>query len=188
MAFRGSITRRLISLSTLRSGGYPLATQDSLPAAGPAPPDGIGYPQDSQRKVSSLWLFSFPELLGAMGGSSRALLGGVVGGVGDERVLNAVAADLGLHDDVAFAHLVLPVKDRDQDLAGRAAYPVGTSGEAFDDPRLILGRLLPRALWGRWGLLTFPGCQKGWGASRRLLPQEEKGRALRLMAVRQTRL
>src|SRR5271157_5010807 len=71
MAFRGSITRRLISLSTLRSGGYPLATQDSLPAAGPALPDGIGYPQDSQRKVSSLWLFSFPELLGAMGGPFR---------------------------------------------------------------------------------------------------------------------
>src|SRR5271157_1692005 len=72
MAFRGSITRRLISLSTLRSGGYPLATQDSLPAAGPALPDGIGYPQDSQRKVSSLWLFSFPELLGAMGGPFRS--------------------------------------------------------------------------------------------------------------------
>ena len=33
------------SLSTLRSAGYPNTTQDSLPAAGQALPDGIGYPQ-----------------------------------------------------------------------------------------------------------------------------------------------
>src|SRR5271165_6561742 len=68
MAFRGSIPRRWIWLSTLRSGGCPLATQDSLPAAGPARPDGIGYPQDSRRRVSRLRLCSFLELLGAMGG------------------------------------------------------------------------------------------------------------------------
>jgi len=52
----------LISLSTLRRGGHPPTTQDSLPAAGPALPDGIGYPQGSLRKVSSLWLSSSPEL------------------------------------------------------------------------------------------------------------------------------
>src|ERR1700733_8916267 len=64
--FRGSIARCLISLSTLRRGSRLPATQDSLPAAGPALPDGIGYPQGSLQKVSSLWLSSFPELLGAM--------------------------------------------------------------------------------------------------------------------------
>src|SRR4051794_18722406 len=42
--FRGSIAGRLISLSTLRRGSHPPTTQDSLPAAGPALPDGIGYP------------------------------------------------------------------------------------------------------------------------------------------------
>src|SRR5271157_6477300 len=75
----------------------------------------------------------------------------------------------------AFAHLALPVEDRDQGLVGRAAYHVGTSGEAFDDPPQILGRLLPRVLWGRWGPLTFPGCQKGRVASRRPLPPAKKG-------------
>jgi hypothetical protein len=44
----------LISLSTLRRGSRLPATQDSLPAAGPALPDGIGYPQGSLQKVSSL--------------------------------------------------------------------------------------------------------------------------------------
>ena len=47
--FRGSITQRLISLSTLRSESRP-PTQDSLPAAGPALPDGIGYPQGSNKR------------------------------------------------------------------------------------------------------------------------------------------
>jgi len=45
MTFRGSITQRLISLSTLRSDGYPSPRKTRLPAAGPALPDGIGYPQ-----------------------------------------------------------------------------------------------------------------------------------------------
>jgi hypothetical protein len=45
--FRGSITRPWHWLSTLRPRGYPRRTQDSLPAAGPALRDGIGYPQDS---------------------------------------------------------------------------------------------------------------------------------------------
>jgi hypothetical protein len=43
--FRGSITRPVHSLSTLRSPGYPGTTQDSLPATGQALPDGAGYPQ-----------------------------------------------------------------------------------------------------------------------------------------------
>jgi len=50
MVFRGSIARRLIWLPTLRRGGYPPATQDSLPAAGPALPDGVGYPQGSSER------------------------------------------------------------------------------------------------------------------------------------------
>ena len=39
--FRGSITRPLTSLSTLRRMGRPTTTQDSLLAAGPALPGGI---------------------------------------------------------------------------------------------------------------------------------------------------
>ncbi len=45
MEFRGSITQHLISLSTLRSGGRPPPRKTRFPAAGPALPDGIGYPQ-----------------------------------------------------------------------------------------------------------------------------------------------
>jgi len=106
---------------------------------------------------------------------ARSPLVGVVGGVGVGRVLNAVAASLGLHHDLAFAHLALPVEDRDQRPVGRAAYHVGTIGEAFDDPRQILGRLLPRALWGIGEPLTFLGCQKGRVASRRPLRRGRKG-------------
>jgi hypothetical protein len=43
--FRGSITRLLQSLSTLRGLGHPRTTQDSLLAAGQTLPDGIVYPQ-----------------------------------------------------------------------------------------------------------------------------------------------
>ena len=43
--FRGSITQRLISLSTLRRDGLPSRRKTRFPAAGPALPDGIGYPQ-----------------------------------------------------------------------------------------------------------------------------------------------
>ena len=38
----------------LRRAGYPATTQDSLPAAGPALPDGIGYPQGCNRKFWKL--------------------------------------------------------------------------------------------------------------------------------------
>jgi len=40
-SFRGSIPRLWCSLSTLRPGSHPPRTQDSLPAAGQALPDGI---------------------------------------------------------------------------------------------------------------------------------------------------
>jgi hypothetical protein len=43
--FRGSITRLRHSLSTLRRTDCSATTQDSLPAAGQALPDGLGYPQ-----------------------------------------------------------------------------------------------------------------------------------------------
>jgi hypothetical protein len=43
--FRSSIAQRLISLSTLRSGGHPPPRKTRFSAAGPALPDGIGYPQ-----------------------------------------------------------------------------------------------------------------------------------------------
>ena len=49
--FRGSITRPASSLSTLRSGGYPNATQDSLPGGGQPYPGGT-RPAGSVRKVS----------------------------------------------------------------------------------------------------------------------------------------
>jgi len=45
--FRGSITRLRHWLSTLRRPGRPDTTQDSLPTAGQALPDGLDYPQGS---------------------------------------------------------------------------------------------------------------------------------------------
>ena len=49
VSFRGSITRLLRSLSTLRRR-RPRPAQDSLPAAGYALPGGIGYPQGGYEK------------------------------------------------------------------------------------------------------------------------------------------
>src|SRR5258708_40047926 len=46
LSFRGSITRPLTSLSTLRRVGRPTTTQDSLLAAGPALPGGIPTRRD----------------------------------------------------------------------------------------------------------------------------------------------
>ncbi len=51
---RGSIARPAHWLSTLRSPGRPGTTQDSLPAAGQALPDGDWCPAGFQRKVSAL--------------------------------------------------------------------------------------------------------------------------------------
>ena len=54
--FRGSITRLRHSLSPPRSVGYPTTTQDSLPAAGLALPDGLAYPQGSNERFLNLRL------------------------------------------------------------------------------------------------------------------------------------
>ena len=63
-SFRGSITRLQHSLSTLRREGRPSTTQDSLPAAGQALPDGFGYPQGSCERFrgESYISSSFPKL------------------------------------------------------------------------------------------------------------------------------
>jgi hypothetical protein len=53
--FRGSITRPTHSLCTLRSAGYPNATQHSLPAAGQALPGGTGYPLGSNERFQLLY-------------------------------------------------------------------------------------------------------------------------------------
>ena len=60
--FRGSIARLRHSLSTLRRAGCPTATQDSLPAAGQALPDGIGYPQGSTKGFRVRVSSPFPKL------------------------------------------------------------------------------------------------------------------------------
>src|SRR5947209_18130196 len=88
MVYRGSMARRLIWLPTLRRGSYPPATQESLPAAGPALPDGIGYPQGSLRKVSSLEaiLLSWTYLAqGQIRLTVRKTGGQLVLGLSDER-------------------------------------------------------------------------------------------------------
>lgn len=51
--FRGSIPRLWCSLSTLRPGGLPPRTQDSLPAAGQALPGGLD-PQGSNERFQSV--------------------------------------------------------------------------------------------------------------------------------------
>ncbi len=66
----GLETRLQHSLSTLRSKGYPNTTQDSLPAAGQALPDGL-IPARFQRKVSVLFPYitsPFPKHRGARSG------------------------------------------------------------------------------------------------------------------------
>ena len=66
--FRSSIAWLSNSLSTLRRTGYPVTTQDSLPAAGQALPGGL-LPTGFLRKVSELHPTShppFPSLLGAI--------------------------------------------------------------------------------------------------------------------------
>ena len=62
--FRGSITRPLHSLSTLRSDGYPDATPDSLPSAGHALTDGVHTRWIPTKGLSSASYIasSFPEL------------------------------------------------------------------------------------------------------------------------------
>ena len=60
--FRGSITRPLTSLSTLRRMGRPTTTQDSLRAAGPALPGGIRTRRVSAKGFRVQVSSSFPKL------------------------------------------------------------------------------------------------------------------------------
>jgi len=61
-SFRGSITRPLTWLSTLRRVGRPTTTQDSLLAAGPALPGGIRTRRASTKGFRVRVSSSFPEL------------------------------------------------------------------------------------------------------------------------------
>ena len=66
--FRRSIAWLSDSLSTLRSAGYPSTTQDSLPAAGQALPDGLSTRRVPTERFQSCFLTShppFPSLLAA---------------------------------------------------------------------------------------------------------------------------
>ncbi|HYN23407.1 MAG TPA: hypothetical protein VES69_00005, partial [Pyrinomonadaceae bacterium] len=68
MVFRSSIAWLSDWLSTLRRPGYPDATQDALPAAGQALPDGLStrrIPSKGFRAVSYI-SSSFAKLLGAI--------------------------------------------------------------------------------------------------------------------------
>ncbi len=58
--FRGSVAWLPNSLSTLRSAGYPVTTQDSLPAAGQALPDGTRTRKGSDERFPSQLLIDFP--------------------------------------------------------------------------------------------------------------------------------
>ena len=60
--FRGSITRPLTWLSTLRRVSRPTATQDSLPAAGPALPGEIRTPRVSMKGFRVQVSSSLPKL------------------------------------------------------------------------------------------------------------------------------
>lgn len=65
--FRGSMTRLLQSLSTLRRLGHPSATQDSLLAADHALPGGIGYPQGYSKRFQKFYISSsFSRLILAL--------------------------------------------------------------------------------------------------------------------------
>ena len=67
--FRSSIAWLSDSLSTLRRTGYPAATQDSLPAAGQALPDGLSTRKVPTKgfKAASLHLIPLSQaLLGTM--------------------------------------------------------------------------------------------------------------------------
>ncbi len=58
--FRGSVAWLPNSLSTLRSAGYPDTTQDSLPAAGQALPDGTLTRRGSNERFQSQLLTDIP--------------------------------------------------------------------------------------------------------------------------------
>ena len=58
--FRGSLAWLPNSLSTPRSAGYPITTQDLLPAAGQALPDGTSTRRGSAERFLSQLLIDFP--------------------------------------------------------------------------------------------------------------------------------
>ena len=58
--YRGSMAWLPSSLSTLRAAGHPYTTQDSLPAAGQALPDGIRTRRGSDERFLSQLLIDFP--------------------------------------------------------------------------------------------------------------------------------
>ena len=66
-SFRGSMTRPLTWLSTLRRVSCLTTTQDSLLAAGPALPGGIGYPQGPTKGFRVRGSSSFPQAFLAQG-------------------------------------------------------------------------------------------------------------------------
>ena len=75
--FRRSIAWLSDSLSTLRSAGYPDPTQDSLPAAGQALPDGLStrrVPMKGFRAVSYI-SSPFPKLLAAIRSTEASYAG-----------------------------------------------------------------------------------------------------------------
>ena len=74
--FRRSIAWLSNSLSTLRGTGYPATTQDSLPAAGQALPDGLSTRKAPMKgfRFASYISSPFPKLLGAI--SSTGVLSG----------------------------------------------------------------------------------------------------------------
>ncbi len=69
--FRGSITRLRHWLSTLRRPGRPDTTQDSLPVAGQALPDGLAYPQGSIERFHDISYFLLSILLSQVQRSAR---------------------------------------------------------------------------------------------------------------------
>ena len=77
---RGSITRPGHSLSTLRRVDHSTTTQDSLPAAGQALPDGIGYPQGSCKRFQTHVMLAI-LLFQAFLAQGQAVIGDRCGGV-----------------------------------------------------------------------------------------------------------
>ena len=71
-----------------------------------------------------------------------------VGGIEVGRVLHAVAAGLGLDDDLVAAQLALLSEDCDQSLIGRAARVVGSIGQAGDEEVEVFSGLLTVACAG----------------------------------------
>ena len=64
MRWISGLNRTAFGLAVYASWGrLPAATQDSLPAAGPALPGGIGYPQGSDERFRAVSCSPFPSFL-----------------------------------------------------------------------------------------------------------------------------